>query len=422
MQAELHDSLCRLAQLPHMYREPADQGNAKEYVRQANKMEVKKEAQKVVQVISRALRRETKLETGKSQAMPEGVSIERNNDYTDTTSVGKSTGKLVCRVLVRRGGGSKAPAGRGATKLIRRSGGKLLIYADDPHADPDAEHELTVDLHGATIMLGGDLDTGVRLERSGASGLRESYIYSDGKDPRFKYAVEIRMSPSEFARHDFELRFSSSALAVAWQLRLIKGVVHHGKTSSVERPVVTHGLGSESEGEEREEAGAWGKGGEETGRPVSKGGSRGDWSLRAAGANLFGVRSWFSSKVKKDKREREMPLAPPSCGSGHSIACDPHESSPQHHVEKARAITRASRSSASFERHEAREETGGHARQEGKRGLTQEELQQVGRTFTFVSQQNRKCAGGGASGEYKDEKESEANAAGVGMLERAARP
>jgi len=234
-----------------MYREPADQGNANEHVRQAN------------QVISRALRRETKLnapceqdkketkgggkrkvDTERSQAMTEGVSVERNNDDTDTTSVGKSTGKLVCRVLVRRGGGSKAPAGRGATKLIRRSGGKLLIYADDPHADPDAAHELTVELHGATIMLGGDLDTVVRRERSGASGLRESYIYSDEKDPRFKYAVEIRMSPSEFARHDFELSFTSSALAVAWQLRLIKGVVHHhGKTSSGERPVVKHGLG-----------------------------------------------------------------------------------------------------------------------------------------------------------------------------------
>jgi hypothetical protein len=100
-------------------------------------------------------------------------------------------------------------------------------------------------------MLGDDLDTGVRRERSGASGLRESYIYSDEKDPRVKYAVEIRMSPSEFAQHDFELSFSSSALAVAWQLRLIKGVVHHhGKTSSVERLVVIHGLGSESEGEE----------------------------------------------------------------------------------------------------------------------------------------------------------------------------
>jgi hypothetical protein len=96
--------------------------------------------------------------------MPERVSVERNNDDTDTTCVGKSTGKLVCRVLVRRGGGSKVPAGRGVTKLIRRSGGKLLIYADDPHADPDAAHELTVDLHGATIMLGGDLDTGVRRE------------------------------------------------------------------------------------------------------------------------------------------------------------------------------------------------------------------------------------------------------------------
>jgi len=121
--------------------------------------------------------------------------------------------------------------------------------------------------------------------------------------------------------------------------------------------------------------------------------------------------------VKKDQREREMPLAPPSCGSGHSIACDP----PQHHVEKARATTRASRSSASFERHGAREETGGNARQEGRRDLTQEELQQVGRTFTFVSKQNRKCAGGGASGEYKDEKDTEAHAAGVGMLEKAAR-
>ena len=134
---------------------------------------------------------------------------------------------------------------------------------------------------------------------------------------------------------------------------------------------------------------------------MRKGGSRGDWSLRAAGANLFRVRSWFSSTVKKDKREREMPLAPPSYGSGHSIACDPHESFPQHHVDKARAVTRASRSSSSFERHGAREETGGHARQEGRRGLTQKELQQVGRTFTFVSKQNRKCAGGGASGERR---------------------
>ena len=141
MQAELHDSLCRLAQLPHMYREPADQGNANEHVRQANKMEAKMEVEKVVQVISRALRRETKLnapceqdkketkgggkrkvDTERSQAMTEGVSVERNNDDTDTTSVGKSTGKLVCRVLVRRGGGSKVKCTKsGRMQCTRKS-------------------------------------------------------------------------------------------------------------------------------------------------------------------------------------------------------------------------------------------------------------------------------------------------------------
>jgi hypothetical protein len=79
------------------------------------------------------------------------------------------------------------------------------------------------------------------------------------------------MSPSEFARHDFELSFSSSALAVAWQLKLIKGVVHHhGKTSSVERPIVTYGLSTESEGEERGEAGGWGKGERRRGGPCVK--------------------------------------------------------------------------------------------------------------------------------------------------------
>ena len=235
---ELQDALRRLAELP-----TALPDGAPEIKHGAGEAEIKQ----VIDAITKAeqnARVYDGADRNKTETGVEGVRIDRGSDSghetpamevrfaarqrdDDEHSQQSATGKQMCIALVRFGG-PKGPTGKGRPQRIQRSKGKLLLCEPDMDLmDSSGDHGRSIDLQGATIMVG-DWD---RQQDRGEA--RNTF---DRKDPEFKFALEIRKDPFKFTRDDVELSFKSAALAAAWEKRLIRGVLHRAKPAQPPAP------------------------------------------------------------------------------------------------------------------------------------------------------------------------------------------